>query len=160
LAKDLIEAPNMLTQRTFGPVCSAVTAVDLAGMKDGDTAGLTAFQKHYGFVGVVMEGTERFIVMVSAEAETPVERGRVPLGRGVVRLRVDCDFRNRTDRVCFYYSVDGMGWVRIGSPLQMTYTLPHFMGYRFGLFNFARKVPGGFADFDYYRLEDRILEGI
>lgn len=158
LVKDLTEAPNMLTQRTFGPVCSAVTAVDVTGMKDGDTAGLTAFQKRYGFVGVVVEGTERFVVVVSAESESPVETGRVPLDRGVVRLRVDCDFRNRTDRAYFYYSVDGMEWVRIGRPLRMTYTLPHFMGYRFGLFNLARKVPGGVADFDYYRLGDRIPE--
>ncbi|MBN2137557.1 MAG: hypothetical protein JW720_07110 [Sedimentisphaerales bacterium] len=38
----------------------------------------------------------------------------------------------------------------------MVYTLPHFMGYRFGLFNFATKTTGGFVDFDFYRLEDKI----
>ena len=40
----------------------------------------------------------------------------------------------------------------------MTYTLPHFMGYRFGLFNFATKTPGGFADFDFFRISDEITE--
>ena len=38
----------------------------------------------------------------------------------------------------------------------MTYTLPHFMGYRFGLFNYATKTAGGFVDFDYFRVSDRI----
>ena len=38
----------------------------------------------------------------------------------------------------------------------MSYTLPHFMGYRFGLFNYATKTSGGFADFDYLRLSDKI----
>jgi hypothetical protein len=30
------------------------------------------------------------------------------------------------------------------------------MGYRFGLFNFATKTPGGYADFDYFRVSDKI----
>jgi hypothetical protein len=38
----------------------------------------------------------------------------------------------------------------------MSYTLPHFMGYRFGLFNFATKSAGGFIDFDYYHIDDAI----
>jgi len=34
--------------------------------------------------------------------------------------------------------------------------LPHFMGYRFGLFNYATKAIGGIADFDFFHIEDRI----
>jgi hypothetical protein len=30
------------------------------------------------------------------------------------------------------------------------------MGYRFGLFNFAAKTTGGFVDFDYYHISDKI----
>src|SRR5207244_4218588 len=40
--------------------------------------------------------------------------------------------------------------------LQKKYSSPHFMGYRFGLFNFATKTAGGFVDFDYIRLSDKI----
>jgi hypothetical protein len=50
----------------------------------------------------------------------------------------------------------GETWTRIGSVLQMAYTLPHFMGYRFGLFNVASQTAGGFVDFDYYRVSDEI----
>jgi hypothetical protein len=37
----------------------------------------------------------------------------------------------------------------------MKYTLPHFMGYRFGLFNFATQTPGGRADFDFFHIHDK-----
>ncbi len=37
----------------------------------------------------------------------------------------------------------------------MVYTLPHFMGYRFALFNFATKAPGGFVDFDFFHVTDK-----
>jgi len=38
----------------------------------------------------------------------------------------------------------------------MVYDLVHFVGYRFGLFNFATQTTGGFVDFDYFRLSDMI----
>jgi len=38
----------------------------------------------------------------------------------------------------------------------MAYTLPHFMGYRFGLVYYATQEAGGYTDFDYYRIEDQI----
>ena len=52
---------------------------------------------------------------------------------------------------CFY-SLDGEQWLALGKPLKMAYTLPHFMGYRFALLNYATKAAGGSADFDYYRV--------
>ena len=55
----------------------------------------------------------------------------------------------------FYYSLDGKKWIKIGSQLKMAYTLPHFMGYRFGLFNYATKTSGGYVDFDYFRISDK-----
>jgi hypothetical protein len=32
------------------------------------------------------------------------------------------------------------------------------MGYRFGLFNYATRQTGGFADFDYFRIADKIAQ--
>ena len=48
----------------------------------------------------------------------------------------------------------------IGTQLKMAYTLPHFMGYRFGLFNYATKNAGGYADFDFFRITDSITRKI
>ena len=57
-------------------------------------------------------------------------------------------------------SLNGKDWSAIGEPRQMVYDIPHFMGYRFGLFNFATKTAGGFVDFDYMRLSDKIIAGL
>jgi len=153
---DVLKTRNTLTQRTFGPACSAVTKIEVDNMKDGDCAGLIALQKKYGFVGVKMEGSSKSIVMVSAQSDKPETVETVSLNQQSVHLRIDCNFRDRTDKADFYYSLDGQTWKKIGSVLQMSYTLPHFMGYRFGLFNFAAKETGGFVDFDYYHVSPQI----
>lgn len=154
--KEVVQARNTLTQRTFSPVCSATTKIEISGMKDGDCAGLITLQKKYGFVGVKREDDSNSIIMVSAQSNTPEETERIPLKQQTVYLKIDCDFRDRTDKARFYYSLDGKKWTKIGTILQMSYTLPHFMGYRFGLFNFATRTAGGFVDFDYYRVSDEI----
>lgn len=149
---DFLSARNTLTQRTFGPACSGETALDLAGLKDGDCAGLALLQKNYGWVGAKAEGMAKVLVMVSAETGAPVEVQRIPLERPVVFLKATCDFKARADKARFFYSLDGSTWTALGGELKMTYTLPHFMGYRFGLFHYATKAPGGFADFDFFRV--------
>lgn len=151
---------NTLTQRTFGPKSTAYTAIDVSGMKDGDYSGMIALQKQYGYVGVKMSGTTKTIVMVTGDdvTGTPAERASVPLNQNTVYVRVDCDFTNRTDKAYFYYSLNGTTWTAIGTTLQMSYTIPHFMGYRFGLFTYATKSSGGYADFDFYRVGANITE--
>ena len=148
----MLRARNTLTQRTFGPVGSATTALNVANMKDGDFAGLAVLQRQYGFVGVKVEGRNKSIVMARAETNSAKEVESVPLDQQVVHLKVGCDFRGRADKAYFYFSLDGDEWIQIGKPHQMIYTLPHFMGYRFGLFNFATRTTGGSADFDYFRV--------
>jgi len=156
--QDVLGAKNILTQRTFAPVSSASTCIEVSRMKEGDAAGLIALQKKYGYVGVKMDGGKKAIVMVSAQGDTPLEIAALPLLQREVYLRIDCDFRNRSDRARFYWSLDGRQWQQIGNTLQMVYTLPHFMGYRFGLFNFATGTAGGSVDFDFYRVAGEIQE--
>ena len=155
---EVINAKNTLTQRTFGPESSATTSINVSNMKDGDYAGLIALQKQYGFVGVKMEGGKKSIIMVSAQSENPKELENIPINKKNVYLKIDCDYKERNDKAYFYYSLNGKTWNRIGEALQMRYTLPHFMGYRFGLFNFATKTTGGFVDFDYFRINDKISD--
>jgi len=152
----VLQVRNTLTQRTFGPVSSTTTKIEVAHMKDGDSTGLIALQRRFGYVGVKMEGNSKSIVMVSAQSNRPEEIESVPLKQQTVYLKIECDFRNRTDKAYFYYSLDGKIWTKIDTVLQMAYTLPHFMGYRFGLFNFATKTTGGFVDFDFFRVSDEI----
>lgn len=147
------EARNTLTQRTFGPQCSGSTSIDVTNMKDGDFAGLALLQKKFGQVGVKYSKGLKSIVMVSAQTGKPVEIESVPLRGKKVYLKAVCDFRDRADIADFYYSNDGKTWKQIGSRLKMEYSMPHFMGYRFGLFNYATKQAGGFVDFDWFHIE-------
>ena len=62
----------------------------------------------------------------------------------------------RKDVADFFYSLDGKTWNSIGTQLKMAYTFPHFMGYRFGLFNYATRSAGGYADFDFFHISDSI----
>lgn len=153
---DFQQVRNMLTQRTFGPQCSGVVALDVSNTKDGDVAGLALLQKRYGFVGVKTTDAARSIIVVLNESRSPVELASVPLTNNIVYLRADCNFENRKDKAFFYYSLDGQTWTEIGKPLQMAYTMPHFVGYRFALFNYATKAAGGFVDFDYFHVADKI----
>jgi beta-xylosidase len=146
-------ARNTLTQRTIGPVCTATTSVDVSNMKDGDFAGLALLQKKYGLVGVKVKGPAKSIVLVNAESGSAIEVQRVPLSQNTVYFKIDCNFREQNDIAWFFYSLDGKSWTPIGSELNMSYTIPHFMGYRFGLFNYATQNIGGFADFDWYRIQ-------
>lgn len=145
---------NTLTQRTFGPHSTAYTALHVSGMQNGDFAGMVALQKQYGYVGVQKLSGNTSIVMVTGDDVdgTQTIRESVPLDQEIVYLRVDCNFENRADDATFYYSLDGNSWTRIGAILQMSYTIPHFMGYRFGLFSYATQLAGGYADFDFYRV--------
>lgn len=149
---------NTLTQRTIGPVCSGATVVDVSKMKEGDFAGLVLLQSKFGQVGVKIENGEKSIVMVNAGSGKPVEIQKIPLKQNTVYLKAACNFKDRTDRAYFYYSLDGKIWVAIGDELKMEYSLSHFMGYRFGLFNYATKNTGGYADFDYFRISNNISD--
>lgn len=149
-------ARNTLTQRTIGPVCTGSTSLDVSHMKDGDFAGLCLLQKNYGLVGVRVDGTSKSIIMINAGSGKPEEVQSVPISHDLIYFKAECDFTNKKDVADFYYSLDGKSWTVVGTPLKMTYTLPHFMGYRFGLFNYATKTVGGYADFDFFRIRDQI----
>lgn len=151
-----VQAKNTLTQRTFGHVCSGSTLVAVSNMKEGDFAGLSLLQKDFGLVGVKIEKGTKKIVMIDAENGNPKEIESVPLDQDKIYLKAECDFKDKADTGRFFYSLDGKTWKAIGKPIKLPYTLPHFMGYRFGLFNYATKNTGGFADFDYFHIDDKI----
>lgn len=166
VVSNLYEARNTLTQRMEGPECSGSIALGVGGMKDGDCAGLAAFNGHSGILTVEKEGKDLFLVMSEEVVSltdkekkvTGVERkecARVKLPRTKkVYLRVDADFRLKRDIAEFYYSTDGKDWTKIGSDFKMRFDYRKlFMGTKFGIFNYATKSAGGYVDVDYFRYE-------
>jgi beta-xylosidase len=153
LARSVEFARNTLTQRTEGPACSGMTRMDLFHMKPGDHAGLVALQHHFGTVGIIAaENGDKYVAMCvrgGDGGEETVESVRYEAG--TIDLKIDFHFEDGIDLAYFYYSSDGETWNSIGRPLQMKYTLDHFMGCRIGLFNYATRHIGGYVDFDYFR---------
>lgn len=160
-ATSILNARNTLTQRTFGPTCSGKIKMDISGMKDGDYAGLAAFSYNYGYIAVKKESAGAKLVMVDAhnnqkeKADKPTVAASVDCTSDIVYLKEDFNFAGG-DKVTFYYSFDGNTWTQLGDPMQLSYELTHFMGSKFAIFNYATKSTGGYADFDYFRVTDKL----
>ncbi|HLP71361.1 MAG TPA: glycoside hydrolase 43 family protein [Bacteroidales bacterium] len=153
-----VQARNTLTQRTIGPVCSGSTMIDASHMKEGDFAGLALLQRKFGLVGVKISNGARSVFMINSQSGKPVEVETIPIKQKTVYLKAECDFTSRRDVAYFYYSLDGKTWVPVGNQLKMEYSMPHFMGYRYGLFNYSTKSPGGYADFDWFHINNTMTE--
>ena len=170
-------APNTLTQRMEGPQCSGAVCLDLSKMKDGDCAGLAAFNSDSGVLTIKKQGKKLTLEMSEqtcslTEREKAVEHydekviERIELQQPTIWLRIDADFRPQAERkgfmpgadlATFYYSLDGQQWTRIGSDYKMSFDWRRFfMGTKFGIFCYATKKKGGYVDvaqFDYHRLK-------
>lgn len=169
LATNLLNARNTLTQRTEGPSCSSVIKLDTKGMKPGDHAGLSAFQFKYGNVGVYVadDGSKKIYMSenggYSSSAAVTDSRDKiveqVNLNGDEIYLKADFLFNtvasdgsssNNIDKANFYYSYDGSSWTKIGNELSMVYDLKLFTGYRSGIYSYATKTTGGYADIDFF----------
>ena len=151
VVKDIFQARNTLSQRTEGPKCSGVVAMDISKMKDGDITGLGAFCAEPGLISVVQEGKKKYLVMT----DRGEEKERTELKKNSVYLRMDCDFN--IDKANFYYSLDNKNWTKLGAEFKMIYNLKHFMGNRFAIYNYATKAAGGHVDIDFFEYK-RILD--
>ncbi|MDF2985529.1 MAG: glycoside hydrolase family 43 [Eubacterium sp.] len=149
VAKELLNARNTLTQRTGGPGCSFTVEMETKGMKAGDYAGLTALQGTYGLIGIRVDenGLKRILVSNKGSDGRQKEDGYILFSDKQVFLKIQFDFQDSIDIAKFYFSTDGIEWKQLGEDLHMKYTLDLFIGYRIGIFYYAQKEIGGFADF-------------
>ena len=147
VVNDLFEARNTLTQRTEGPACSGVVSLDLSQMKDGDYTGLAAFCSEPGTITVLQENGKKFLIMT----DRGTEKARTALNQNQVYLRMDCDFT--TDNATFSYSLDDKEWKQLGEKFHMIFSMKHFTGNKFAIFNYATKTAGGCVDVDFFRYQ-------
>ena len=130
---NLYLAPNTLTQRMEGPTCSGYIVMDLSKMKDGDCAGLAAFNGDSGVLTIKKQGkkltlemSEQKVSLTDREkAVTKVEEkliesvdltGKIgksgksgvsgksgKSGKQVIFLRLDGDFQPRHGDAANFY---------------------------------------------------------
>lgn len=166
---NLYLAPNTLTQRMEGPECMGSVSINVSKMKDGDCAGLSAFNGDSGVLTVKKKGKKLFLEMseqkvslterekaVTDVEEKVVEAVALAPKTTSVYLRVTGDFRpGHNDIANFFYSLDGQNWTQIGSQnYRMVFDYRRFfMGTKFALFCYATKKVGGYVDFDYFNYQ-------
>lgn len=144
-------ARNTLVRRFIGPEMTAMTKVDISNLKDGDCAGICVWNKPYCYLGVEkIDGVTRF-VWNNEDKDTvsgPEFRHKT------IYLKVTGD---NTSTARFWYSFDNKNWVRLGRDFTMKFSGATYLGNRFGLFCFhVGNNPGGYADFDYMRIESPV----
>jgi beta-xylosidase len=152
ITTDFKMARNTLTQRPFAKrdqsiPDTATAKIDITNMKDGDIAGLAVFQDPYAYIGIKKTGSVKWIVMVN-DGEII---DSVNIADKIVYLRTIAG--NASGKAIFEYSTDNKKFRRLGNELKMRFNLKIFTGNKFCLFNYATKMPGGFADIDWFRVE-------
>ena len=174
VTQELHQAQGMLTQRIFADPEQASTAtvrLDVSHLKAGDRAGICIFQDPYAMICVEKtapspnpspeeEGSYQLVweqnQVRKAPSQEEGERTRCvkslpPRGevwRGAVFLRASIKYGENKAR--FYYSLDGKMWEPFGGETQQTFNLSVFVGSRYGIFCYATKENGGYADFDWF----------
>ncbi|TWF41742.1 beta-xylosidase [Chitinophaga polysaccharea] len=140
------EARNTLTQRVQGPSSTGIVEMDIAGLKDGDIAGLGIFEEPYAFIGIRKEAAGAQLVMVN---DGKVIDSIAAIAQKNIWFRAAA-----TDKgfiASFSYSLDGKRFIPFGNQLKMGLGLP-WTANRFALFNFNTITgnEGGYADFNWF----------
>lgn len=150
LSADCTQAVNTLTQRCFGPRCTAEVTVDASAMKVGDQAGLCALQGCFAQLSVTRRAEGLFHVLTCKDAGTDTVSVMAEQPYHGERLRADFDFT--ADTVAFACVAADGSVSPIGEKHHLVYRLDHFMGCRVGLFVSSMAETGGsacFSDFVY-----------
>ena len=162
-SQELHQAQGMLTQRIFAdpeqPSLGTVR-LDVSKLKEGDRAGICIFQDPYGQICVEKTSKKGGYQLVwrqdkvrnagrdfqAAEKTQPIKPKK-----GIIYLRAAIKYGD--NKAYFFYSLDGKTWERFGGETQQSFNLTVFVGSRFGIFCYATKQQGGYADFDWISTE-------
>jgi beta-xylosidase len=152
VTNDLYLARNTLTHRIQGPTSTGTVELDYGTMRDGDRAGLAMLRQSSAWIGVKRDNSATRVVMTNGltmdgdwnTVGTGTEAASAPISGGKVWLRANADIRPGANRQArFSYSTDGTTFTPLGPAFTLDNTWQFFMGYRFGIFNYATQALGG-----------------
>ena len=144
-ATDFVAARNTLTQILQGPATQITARMEIAGLRDGQRAGLAVLQVQPHWIGVVEAAGQRHITWSSAGAQLEGPLVEAP----AVQLRLMVS----TDALAHYsYSVDdGRTFTNLGEPVKLRFSW--WKGARPALFSFNTDGEAGYADFDWVHID-------
>jgi beta-xylosidase len=152
VTNDLYSARDTLTHRILGPTSTATIQLDYSAMKDGDRTGLALLRDSSAWIGVKRDnGAYRVSTVGNLTMDgnwnttgTGTELAGAPISGGKIWLRVTADIHPGTGRLGkFSYSTDGVNFTALGGGFTMNNAWQFFMGYRYGIFNYATTALGG-----------------
>jgi beta-xylosidase len=150
---DLFSARNTLVRRMVGPTSTATVKLDYSAMKDGDVAGLVAFRDWSAWIGIKKTASGTKVAMVKdVKLDTSwkttnkgTEVASASVSGGVIWLRMLANVRTDSGgaKVSFQYSTNGTQFTDLGTSFALQKDWQFFMGYRYGIFNYATQALGG-----------------
>ncbi|NUR49206.1 MAG: family 43 glycosylhydrolase [Hamadaea sp.] len=152
VTNDLYAARNTLTHRIQGPTSTATVVLNYGSMRDGDRAGLAMLRDSSAWIGVRRDNGATRVVMTSGlsmdgnwnTTSTGTEVAGAAVSGGRIWLRVSADVNPGSGRQArFAYSTDGVTFQPLGTGFTLNNAWQFFMGYRYGVFNYATQALGG-----------------
>lgn len=126
--------------------------LDFANMAEGDRVGLSLLRDISAWVGVRRDGSNYRVGFANnitmnydrSTNNTGVITESTPISTKKVWLRVLADIQPKGPKTGqFFWSTDGKNFIRIGDDFPLNPEWRFFMGYRYGIFNYATKALGG-----------------
>jgi beta-xylosidase len=158
VTNDLYNARNTLTRRIPGPSSTATIQLDYAAMANGDRTGLVMLRDQSAWIGVRKDNGVTRVSMttgltMSTSGWTTTGTGSEAAGANVsggrIWLRASANIQPGSGRTAtFAYSTDGSTFTTLGPAFTLTNDWQFFMGYRFGVFNYATSALGGSVTVD------------
>ncbi|KAI1853986.1 hypothetical protein JX265_003691 [Neoarthrinium moseri] len=152
VTNDLYQARNTLTHRIRGPISTATIKLDTTNMAAGDRAGLALFRDQSGWIGVKNDGGTLTVAMTNnilmntdwTTKNTGSTVASAGVSKGTIYLRGTVNINPGSGRTgSFSYSTDGTTFKSLGSSITLNNDWQFFMGYRWGIFNYATSALGG-----------------
>ena len=152
VTNDLYAARNTLTHRIQGPTSTATIELDYSAMRDGDRTGLAMLRDSSAWIGIKRDNGATRVTMVNGltmdgswnTTGTGSVAAAATVSGGRLWLRATADIRPGSGRQArFSYSTDGVNFTALGPAFTLNNAWQFFMGYRYGVFNYATRSLGG-----------------
>ncbi len=139
---DFKKAGNTLTQRAMRTSRNEVTVrLDLAGMADGQQAGIAHYSAAWCLFGVVQTGGVRTLTVNDGGHAVPGPR----ITQNALWLRSAWGYDGQSR---FSYSLDGKTFLNLGDPYQLKWG--NYRGDRIGIYSFNDLGERGYVDVDWF----------
>lgn len=164
LVTNITQCANTYTQRVYTEHCEGQVTVDASKIKNGDFAGLCALESEYAFIALTKENDRLYLVkaihkskynpwtMNVYDDEAPEIVEKMEISSSKINLKIAFNLEKSVQEAKLYYSLSNDDFKPFGTPAPLRFTLDHFTGVRFGLFNYSTKEAGGSVKFSVFKI--------